>query len=138
MLFFHTFLAWEKKTDITTAINIATKKGVPQLVEELNTKRIAMSYVSQTVVKQAKDKHLTSKSIKNDLEDLANRRFQRDKESATKRATSIIQLWLERKWIFCLCSCDILHLLTKLCCKFTNRVQNNLRAQMKKTWPLKK
>lgn len=56
-----------------------------------------MSYVSQTVVKQAKDKHLTSKSIKNDLEDLANRRFQRDKESATKRATSIIQLWLEHE-----------------------------------------
>ena len=94
------FKAWEKKTDITTAINIATKKGLTQLVEELSAKLSAMSFVSHTAVKQAKDKHLTSKSIKNDLQDLGNRRFQRAKENSTTKIVSIIQIWLECKSIF--------------------------------------
>lgn len=83
--------AWEKKTDITTAINIATKKKLPLLVEELKGKLDAMPpTVSHTAVKQAKEKHLVSKQLKTNLHDLASRRFQVAKEVAPLRITDIL------------------------------------------------
>eukprot|EP00554_Chaetoceros_debilis_P008111 CAMPEP_0194079022 /NCGR_PEP_ID=MMETSP0149-20130528/5274_1 /TAXON_ID=122233 /ORGANISM="Chaetoceros debilis, Strain MM31A-1" /LENGTH=1462 /DNA_ID=CAMNT_0038760381 /DNA_START=208 /DNA_END=4596 /DNA_ORIENTATION=+ len=85
---------WEQKTDITTAINIATKKRLTLLVRELKDKLDSIgSRVSYSSVKMAKERHLGSKAIKGALESLANRRLHRLKESSTKNTLSLINEW---------------------------------------------
>ena len=97
---------WEQKTDITTAINIATKKNLPALVEELTVKLESMSpSISHTSMKKAKEKHLISKSVKEDLKKLAERRFQRTRETSTERVITMIKMWAQREYTrrFLLC-----------------------------------
>jgi len=87
---------WEKKTDITTAINIATRKRLPLLVKELQAKLDALpKEVSHTVAKRAKERHLVSKELKTRLHTLANLRFMRAKMSATERISTILRLWAQ-------------------------------------------
>jgi len=83
---------WEKKTDITTAINIATKKKMTSIVKELKIKLRDFEDVSHTTVKIAKERHLASKNIKNYLAELARERFARAKV-ATHRVLDIILTW---------------------------------------------
>ena len=91
--------AWEKKTDITTAINIATKKRLPLLVKELKSKLASLGpEVSHTNVKEAKERHLGSKALKGELEALASRRFNRLKRASLDRVRSLVKLWTERKF----------------------------------------
>jgi len=86
--------AWEKKTDITTAINIAQRKRLPLLVDELKAKLESLPpNISHTSVKQAKERHLASKALKTELQNFANRRLVRLKASATHCVTDIIRLW---------------------------------------------
>ena len=91
-------IAWEKKTDITTAINIATKKRLPLLVNELKSKLAALHpVVSHTSVKEAKERHLGSKALKVELESMASFQFEQIKESSTKDAVLAILKWADRK-----------------------------------------
>ena len=90
--------AWEKKTDITTAINIATKKRLKLLVKELKEKlEIIGTSVSYSSVKEAKERHLGSKALKAELASLASRRLQRLKESCVEHSLSIINEWVLRE-----------------------------------------
>ena len=91
-------LAWEKRTDISTAINVATKKKIPKLVQELKVKLDALPQVSHTTVIKRKEDHLASKILKNDLHRLANRRFARAQEVSTERAIAIMRLWAKREF----------------------------------------
>mmetsp|Transcript_27555 Transcript_27555/g.31551 ORF Transcript_27555/g.31551 Transcript_27555/m.31551 type:complete len:152 (+) Transcript_27555:1281-1736(+) len=91
--YYHLITAWEKKTDITTAINIATKKRLDLLVQELRTKLASLSSVTHTSVKEAKERHLGSKALKTELESLACQRFQQVKELSTKNVVSTIRQW---------------------------------------------
>lgn len=86
---------WEKKTDITTAINVATRKGLPLLVNELQSKmdNLMPRNVSHTTVKETKETHLLSKTLKTELQELANRRFLRDRETATHRVVMLMMIW---------------------------------------------
>jgi hypothetical protein len=89
---------FEEKTDITAAINVAMKKNLPGLVEELQGKLDSLpSNISHTFVKQAKERHLISKNIREDLQKLAERRFQRAKETSTERVIAMIRMWADRK-----------------------------------------
>jgi hypothetical protein len=91
-------IAWEKKTDITTAINIATKKRLPLLVNELKSKLASLRpVVSHTSVKEAKERHLGSKALKTELESIALGRFQELKESATNGVVKTMVIWAKRK-----------------------------------------
>ena len=91
----------EQKTDITTAINIATKKRLTLLVRELKDKLDSIgSRVSYSSVKMAKERHLGSKAIKGALESLANRRLHRLKESSTKNTLSLINEWALSKYFY--------------------------------------
>lgn len=92
-------LAWEKRTDISTAINVATKKKIPKLVQELKVKLDALPQVSHTTVIKRKEDHLASKILKNDLHRLANRRFARAQEVSTERIIAIMRLWAKREFI---------------------------------------
>lgn len=86
--------AFEKKTDITSAINIATRKKMPVLVKELQAKLVAVgTEVSHTTVKEAKEAHLESKTMKQDLHDLAMRRLTRARETSTERAIALMTVW---------------------------------------------
>jgi len=85
--------AWEKRTDISTAINVATKKKIPKLVQELSKKLDALPQVSHTNVLKRKEEHLTSKTLKSDLHKLANRQFGRAQEVSTERAIAVMSLW---------------------------------------------
>jgi len=96
--YYHLITAWEKKTDITTAINIATKKRLDLLVQELRTKLASLSSVTHTSVKEAKERHLGSKALKTELESLACQRFQQVKELSTKNVVSTIRQWAIRKF----------------------------------------
>eukprot|EP00979_Chaetoceros_neogracilis_P009513 scaffold2155_cov229-Chaetoceros_neogracile.AAC.2 len=90
--------AWEKKTDITTAINIATRKRLTLLVKELKEKlEIIGNSVSYTSVKEAKERHLGSKALKVELEILASRRFQRLQATCAEHSISIINEWTLRE-----------------------------------------
>jgi len=90
--------AWEKKTDITTAITIATKKKLKLLVNELKEKlELIGDSVSYSSVREAKERHLGSKAIKGELESLACRRFQKLKETCTDHSLSIINEWTLRE-----------------------------------------
>ena len=95
----HTFTAWEKRTDISTAINVATKKKIPKLVQELKVKLDALPQVSHTTVIKRKEQHLASKTLKSDLHKLANRRFGRAQEVSTERVIAVMSLWAKRKFV---------------------------------------
>lgn len=49
--------------------------------------------VTHTTVKEAKEAHLLSKTLKAEIDELALRRFQRSKESAMNRIVSIMSCW---------------------------------------------
>lgn len=86
--------AFEKKTDITSAINIATRKKMPVLVKELQGKLKALgTVVSHTIVKEAKEAHLESKALKFELHALAMRRLARARETSTERAIALMTVW---------------------------------------------
>jgi len=89
--------AWEKRTDISTAINVATKKKIPKLVQELNRKLDFLPQVSHTTVLKRKEEHLSSKTLKSDLHKLANRRFGRAQEVSTERAIAVMSLWAKHE-----------------------------------------
>jgi len=85
---------FEKKTDITTAMNLATKKRIPRLVQELRGKLDALgSGVSQTIVKKTKESHLRMKRVQSELNELAMRRLMREKERSTERVIAMIDKW---------------------------------------------
>jgi predicted DNA-binding protein len=92
---------WEKKTDLHQAIAMANKKRLPKLVKELEGKLESLDSntvpISRTYVKQAKERHLASKTLKSELQDLAARRFERSKECAVKEVVELIRLWAERE-----------------------------------------
>ena len=92
-------IAWEKRTDISTAINVATKKKIPKLVQELKSKLDALPQVSHTSVLKRKEEHLASKTLKSDLHKLANRRFGRAQEVSTERVIAVMSLWAKRKFL---------------------------------------
>ena len=90
--------AFEKKTDITTAMNIATRKRLPQLIKELQGKMNALGpEVSQTSVREAKEAHLESKNIKGMLHNVAVRRLTRARESSTERAVHLLSFWAKEE-----------------------------------------
>ncbi len=90
--------AFEKKTDITSAINIATRKRMPVLVRELQAKLEAVGAdVSHTTVKEAKEAHLESKTLKQELHDLSMRQLSRARETATERAIALMTLWAKEE-----------------------------------------
>ena len=99
------FAAWEKRTDISTAINVATKKKIPKLVQELKVKLDALPQVSHTTVLKRKEEHLASKALKSDLHKLANRRFGRAQEVSTERVIAVMSLWAKRRFFFFLLYC---------------------------------
>ncbi|GAX23776.1 hypothetical protein FisN_12Hh354 [Fistulifera solaris] len=84
-------VAFEKKTDVTAAINVAMKKRLPHLVSELQVKLGGFgSDVSQTKLKEMKASHLASKEIKAELHELAVRRLVRSREASTEKVISLI------------------------------------------------
>ncbi|CAJ1951142.1 unnamed protein product [Cylindrotheca closterium] len=86
--------AFEKKTDITSAINIATRKRLPQLVKDLQVKLETVGAdVSHTTVKEAKEAHLESKTLKQELSVLSMRRLTRSKEISTERVIALMTIW---------------------------------------------
>jgi hypothetical protein len=86
--------AFEKKTDITSAINIATRKRMPVLVKELQAKLESVgAEVSHTTVKEAKEAHLESKKLKQELHDLAMRQLTRSRETSTERVIALMTVW---------------------------------------------
>ena len=97
LIWTHSFLAWEKRTDISTAINVATKKKIPKLVHELKLKLDALPQVSHTTVIKAKESHMTSKTLKTELHKIANKRFGMAQEVSTERVIAIMSLWAKRE-----------------------------------------
>jgi hypothetical protein len=92
--------AFEKKTDLTTAMNLARRKRMPQLLDELQGKLDKMSPdVSHTTVKETKEAHLESKNLKTSLHDLAMRRLMRARETSTERVITILSLWAKEEEI---------------------------------------
>jgi hypothetical protein len=85
--------AFEKKTDITAALNIANRKRLHKLKEELQEKLVQLGDVSHTVVKETKELHLESKSLKAELHELAIRRLTRARETSTERIVQILSRW---------------------------------------------
>ncbi|GAX14943.1 hypothetical protein FisN_12Lh354 [Fistulifera solaris] len=84
--------AFEKKTDVTAAINVAMKKRLPHLVSELQVKLDGFGPdVSQTKLKEMKASHLASKEIKAELHELSLRRFVRSREASTEKVISLIK-----------------------------------------------
>ena len=79
---------------------MATKKKIPKLVQELKVKLDALPQVSYTTVLKRKEEHLTSKTLKMDLQKLANRRFGRAQEVSTERVIAVMSLWAKREfWV---------------------------------------
>jgi hypothetical protein len=92
--------AFEKRTDITSAINIATRKRMPMLVQELQTKLENVDpNVSHTTVKWAKEAHLESKTLKAELHELSDRRLTRARETSTERVIALLAVWSKGKQI---------------------------------------
>ena len=56
--------------------------------------------ISHSSVKMAKERHLISKNIKEDLQQLAEQRFQRARETSTERVIAMIRMWAERTYLF--------------------------------------
>jgi hypothetical protein len=91
---------FEKKTDWTTAANMARKKRLPQLVSELQAKLEQLGpAVSHTTVKETKEAHLESKQLKTSLHELALRRLLRAQETSTERVVTILALWAKEEEI---------------------------------------
>ena len=83
---------------MTTAINTATRKRIPQLVEELKAKLAKFGPdVTHTAVKETKEAHLESKAIKAELHDLAIRRLLRARETSTERVIALLIVWMNGK-----------------------------------------
>jgi hypothetical protein len=92
--------SFEKKTDLTTAANMARKKRIPQLVSELQAKLEKLGPdVSHTTVKETKEAHLESKNLKTLLHELAMRRLLRAQETSTERVVTILALWAKEEEI---------------------------------------
>jgi len=90
--------AFEKKTDITTALNVAKRKRLTKLVLELQEKLDQLGPdVSHTIVKETKETHLESKNLKSELHDLAMRRLNRAREVSTERAVNLLSLWAKEE-----------------------------------------
>jgi len=86
--------AFEKKTDITSAINTATRKRRPDMVQELQTKLKAVgAEVSHTTVKESKEAHLESKFVKYELHELSMRQLTRTRESSTEQVIAVMSFW---------------------------------------------
>jgi DNA anti-recombination protein RmuC len=85
--------AFEKKTDITTALNVANRKRLNKLKEELQEKLRQLGEVSHTVVKETKELHLESKTLKSELHELAMRRLTRARETSAERVVQILSKW---------------------------------------------
>jgi hypothetical protein len=84
-------VAFEKKTDVKAAINVAMKKRLPHLVSELQVKLDGFGPdVSQTKLKEMKASHLASKEIKAELHELAVRRLIRSREASTEKVVLLI------------------------------------------------
>jgi hypothetical protein len=83
---------FEKKTEINSAINIATRKRMPVLVKDLKAKLETVE-VSHTTVKEAKEAHLESKTLKQELNVLALRRLTRGRETSTERVIALLTIW---------------------------------------------
>ncbi|GKY97757.1 hypothetical protein MPSEU_000733900 [Mayamaea pseudoterrestris] len=89
---------FEKKTDLTAAINAAKRKASKKVVHELQAKLdMLASDVSHTKVKAAKDVHLGAKKIKAELHDLAIRSLTRSREGSTERIVGLISIWAEEE-----------------------------------------
>ena len=94
--------AFERKTDITSAMNVATRKRLPHLVKELQSKLDTLGpEVSHTVVKETKELHLESKVLKTELSDLATRRLLRARETSTEKAIALLTLWTKEEESCC-------------------------------------
>jgi hypothetical protein len=92
--------AFEKKTDLTTAMNMARKKRMTQLLAELQSKLEKLgAEVSHTSVKETKEAHLESKNLKAALHELAMRRLMRARETSTERVIAILSLWAKEEEI---------------------------------------
>lgn len=90
--------AFEKKTDITSALNVAKRKRLTKLVADLQTKLEAIGpEVSHTLVKETKEMHLESKNLKAELHDLAMRRLTRAREASTEKIVTILTLWAKEE-----------------------------------------
>jgi hypothetical protein len=71
---------------------------LPLLVNELKSKIATLNpVVSHTNVKEAKERHLGSKGLKNELEILASYRFQKLKQSSTNGVVDAVLIWAQRK-----------------------------------------
>ena len=67
---------------------------MPVLVKELQAKLEAVGAdVSHTTVKEAKEAHLESKALKQELHTLAMRRLTRARETSTERAIALMTVW---------------------------------------------
>ena len=90
--------AFEKKTDITSALNVAKRKRLGKLVKDLQAKLDAIPPdVSHTLVKETKEMHLESKNLKAELHSLAVRRLTRSRETSTERVVAMISLWAKEE-----------------------------------------
>jgi hypothetical protein len=90
--------AFERKTDIASAMNVAKRKRLPKLVKELEVKLKELGPgISHTLVKETKEAHLESKNIKAALHSLAVRRLTRAREASTERAITLISLWAKEE-----------------------------------------
>ena len=95
-VFYITFIEWEKKTNVSTAFNAVQKKGLHHLVGDLQDSLESLNdKVSHTSVKEAKDKHLGSKTLKAELQALAIKRMTRSREKATDKTLRIIKSWVK-------------------------------------------
>jgi hypothetical protein len=89
-----TLTMFEKRTDITSAINVATRKQLPQLAKDLREKLDVLGKeVTHTTVMETKEAHLLSKSLKVELHELALRRLIRAREASTELVISLIINW---------------------------------------------
>jgi hypothetical protein len=87
--------AFEKKTELTTAMNVAARKRLDELVmTEIQAKldRIGPD-VSHSQVKETKEIHLESKNLKAELHELAVRRLTRARECSTERVVTLMSIW---------------------------------------------
>jgi hypothetical protein len=89
---------FEKKTDITSAMNVASRKRLPKLIAELQGKLAALGpEVSQSAVREAKEAHLESKNIKASLHNVATRRLNRARECSTERIVQLLSFWAKEE-----------------------------------------
>ena len=93
-----TLSTFEKKTDLSSALNVARRKRLPQLVTELENKLAAMGPGgTHTQVKETKEAHLESKAIKASLHELAVRRLTRARESSTEQVLEMLEIWAKEE-----------------------------------------